>query len=80
MKKEKLVCPVCGRKFYEGQGVRLFFKSGSETFHSKSCALKFIKVLLEYIETSTLEKAYKSTIEEFKKIRREREKTLEKKI
>jgi hypothetical protein len=41
--KAKLECIVCGRKFPEGQGIKLTMKGEDYYFHSKACAYTFLK-------------------------------------
>ncbi len=49
MPKERLTCIVCGRKFPRGQGIIFVIGGKGYSFHSKSCALKFVRRLLEDI-------------------------------
>jgi len=62
---EKLECIVCGRKFPRGQGVTLVVGGREYTFHSKRCALKFMRRVLEEIDESILAKAFGKVAEEF---------------
>lgn len=81
MVDDKLTCIVCGRTFYKGQGVEIVFSRGKSVFfHSKSCALKFVKVLLERLEPSVLERSYKIVLEEFEKLLEEKRKAYKKKL
>ena len=76
----KLTCPVCGRKFPEGQGVALDFKGAIEVFHSKACALKFIRHLIDKVEAQALSRAYRETLDEFKELLRRRMEASKKRI
>ena len=80
MASRKLRCVVCGRVFYEGQGVKLSFGGVEVAFHSKSCALKFIKTMMLYIDGKELEKAARATLREFEERLRELEEASRKKI
>lgn len=77
---EKLTCVVCGRKFSAGQGVTLSFGKNTYNFHSKTCALKFVKKFLESFESSELEKTADKVAEEYFKILKERTERTAKKI
>jgi hypothetical protein len=50
-------CIVCGRPFYEGQGVVLVIAGRRLEFHSKKCALRFLTSLLERMDTEALKRA-----------------------
>lgn len=51
----KYTCLVCGRTFYEGQGV-VIRRGGLElAFHSSRCAAKFLRLLVERSEQGCLE-------------------------
>lgn len=80
MASRKLRCPVCGRVFYEGQGVRLNIAGREIVFHSKTCALKFVRSLLLYIDQKELEKALRMALREFEEKLRELEEMRSKKI
>jgi len=80
MSKRKLICPICGRVFHEGQGVTIDFAGRPLIFHSKTCALKFIRLMITYIEPTTLRKAVDDTLKELNErletIRKMKEKKL----
>lgn len=80
MSKNKLVCLVCGRAFHEGQGVRLSLAGKEVVFHSKSCALRFLRSLILYLDQKELEKARDMALREFeekvKELREKRKKVL----
>lgn len=67
----KYECIVCGRIFYEGQGVKVGLGGKEISFHSKTCALKFFKSLVLYLDQKALEQAVKLTIKEFEERQRE---------
>lgn len=77
---EKLTCVVCGRKFSIGQGIIINFGKNTYNFHSKACALKFIKKVLESLEPSELEKVADRVAEEYSKILKEKAERTAKKI
>jgi len=73
MVKERYECIVCGRKFPKGQGVVIDIGGKLYTFHSKSCALKFLRRAIEEIEPLYIIKAFDKISNEFKKEREERQ-------
>lgn len=77
---EKLVCVACGRKFSVGQGVSMNFGGNTYSFHSKTCALKFVKKVLESLEPSELEKVAGKVADEYSKILKEKAERTAKKI
>ncbi len=80
MGSKKLRCVVCGRVFHEGQGVKISVGGVEVTFHSKSCAIKFLRTMLLYIDGKELEKAVKAALREFEERLRELEESRRKKI
>jgi hypothetical protein len=80
MVSRKLRCVVCGRVFYEGQGIKISIAGKDLHFHSKSCALKFFKSLILYIDQKELERAVKATISEYEERLKELEEKSQKKI
>ncbi|MEM4607115.1 MAG: hypothetical protein QXV93_02935 [Zestosphaera sp.] len=77
---EKLVCIVCGRKFSVGQGVIINLGRNTYSFHSKACALKFVKKVLESLEPSELEKVADKVADEYSNILKEKAERTAKKI
>ena len=71
---------VCGRIFYEGQGVKISAGGRELVFHSKTCALKFVKSLLLYLDQKDLENAVKLAIREFEERLKELEEARRKRI
>ncbi|RLG89185.1 MAG: hypothetical protein DRO15_01130 [Thermoprotei archaeon] len=65
MGREKLICPVCGKPFYKGQGVIIDFSGRVLIFHSKNCAIKFIRSFITYVDPSEVRKATNETLKEF---------------
>lgn len=76
----RYTCSVCGRKFPEGQGVVLEVSGKKYVFHSKSCALKFLKKVLENIDANTLLKAFDKVAKEFEDVLKSRMELTSKKI
>ncbi|MEM2021414.1 MAG: hypothetical protein QXP80_04220 [Zestosphaera sp.] len=76
----KLVCVVCGRKFSAGQGVTITVGERSYSFHSKGCALKFLRKVLEGIEQSEVSKAMERVADEYTEILKGRAEKTAKKI
>jgi len=62
---KSIKCIVCNKTFFEGQGVKLVLGGRELYFHSKSCALKFFKSMVLYLDQKDLEKAVVSTLKEF---------------
>ena len=73
MVKERYECIVCGRKFPKGQGVVIDVGGKLYIFHSKSCALKFLRRVIEEVEPSYMIKAFDKVSNEFMKEREERQ-------
>ncbi len=71
---------VCGRVFYEGQGVKISAGGRELVFHSKTCALKFIRSLLLYLDQKDLENAVKLAVKEFEERLKELEEARKKRI
>mgnify|MGYP001772515736 CR=1 FL=1 len=57
--KVKLECIVCGRKFPEGQGIKLTIKGEDYYFHSKACAYKFLKEVIYTLDSDEVSKVFK---------------------
>lgn len=69
-------CIVCGRVFYEGQGITMVLSGRELVFHSKTCALKFFRSLVLYLDQRDLENAVKLAAKEYEeKLKDLREKT-----
>ena len=71
---------VCGRVFYEGQGVKISAGGRELVFHSKTCALKFVRSLLLYLDQKDLENAVKLAVKEFEERLKELEEARRKRI
>lgn len=76
----KLRCLVCGRVFYEGQGVKISAGGMQLVFHSKSCAIKFVRSMLLYLDPKDLENAVKLAVKEFEERLKELEELRKKRI
>lgn len=51
VKGAKYKCLVCGRTFYEGQGIVIRRGDLELAFHSARCAVKFLRLLVERAES-----------------------------
>ena len=69
----RLTCIVCGRKFYRGQGVILTFGDAEYVFHSKACAIKFIRRFLEELDPSDAKAAAERAVRRFEDERKAKE-------
>ncbi|MFP3285833.1 MAG: hypothetical protein RXP86_01025 [Acidilobus sp.] len=54
-KGTKYTCLVCGRTFYEGQGIVIRRGNLELAFHSARCAAKFLRLLVERAESDCIE-------------------------
>ncbi|MCS7112305.1 MAG: hypothetical protein N3D82_05865 [Ignisphaera sp.] len=81
MENRKIECPVCGRIFHKGQGIKIAVSGQELIFHSKSCAIKFFKSLVLYLDQKNLEDAARMVIKEFEdrlnEVKEKRKKKLE---
>jgi len=64
---EKMACIVCGRKFPRGQGVVFIIDNREYAFHSKKCAMKFIRKVIEELDKSVLKPVFDRVASEFEK-------------
>lgn len=71
---------VCGRKFYEGQGIILTISDKKLYFHSKGCAYKFLRVVIENSNTDCISDSLEITIKNFREKLESKSKASEKKI
>lgn len=73
-------CVVCGKVFPEGQGIVL--NVGDETlyFHSKRCAIKFFKNLVEELNPEELRKAINEVKRTFDDMLKKKAEVAQKKI
>ena len=58
-------CIVCGRVFPEGQGIVIERAGITLPFHSKACAVKFFKLMVEVMDESEFKKVARSLMKEF---------------
>ncbi len=72
MPRRYYTCLVCGRKFPEGQGIILEKAGRIVHLHSRRCAYKFLRLVLERIDDGCAKPAIDEVIEEFERINRER--------
>lgn len=71
---------VCGRRFYEGQGIILSISSKRLYFHSKSCAYKFLKNIIENISSDCIGDSIDIVIKNFREKIESKSKETQKKI
>ncbi len=64
MAKER--CTYCGRKFPEGQGIKLTLCGEELAFHSNKCLARFLKLLVERVEAEKLRAPLKELLKELK--------------
>ncbi len=70
------MCIVCGRVFPRGQGIILTVGGQEYTFHSKACAIKFIKRVIEEMEPGVVRSVFDRVKKEFEEeLEERREKT-----
>ena len=65
-------CVVCGRKFPEGQGIVIVKAGRALHFHSKACAAKFFKLLLERVDDKCITPAIDEVLAELRRALEER--------
>jgi len=71
-------CVVCGRVFYEGQGIVLTRGGVQLEFHSSRCMSKFFtRVFYESGDISCINETIKKLIKEFEEMQEKKEKKLE---
>lgn len=73
-------CVVCGRKFPEGQGVIMTIAGKKLYFHSKRCAYRFLRSLIDKVDSSALGRALNETLKEFEELKKRRAELTKKKI
>ena len=70
-------CIVCGRKFPEGQGIVISFSKRDLCFHSKKCAVKFLRRLVDKsLEEPKISKLILEVAKEFEEKAKEPEKKI----
>ena len=79
-KKEKYKCMYCGKTFFRGQGIVIKIADEEFYFHSKKCALEFMKRLLERIPIEVSLPAAKSLQRELQEVIKKREELSRKKF
>ncbi len=73
-------CMYCGRTFFKGQGVVVQIADEKFYFHSKKCALEFMKRLMERIPAEVSLPAAKSLQRELQEAIKKREEESKKKF
>jgi YHS domain-containing protein len=66
--KAKLECIVCGRKFPEGQGIKLTMKGEDYYFHSKACAYMFLKEAVYNVDVDEISGIFKELRKKYEEI------------
>ncbi|AEM38836.1 hypothetical protein Pyrfu_0967 [Pyrolobus fumarii 1A] len=74
VRNKRYKCIVCGRMFPEGQGIVLQRGGVTLTFHSKACAVKFFRLMVETIDEGEFKKVARSLVKEFEEALKRREK------
>ncbi len=70
-------CIICGKMFPEGQGIVITRGRIALYFHSKRCAVKFLRKLIEETtDTACLEKLLNETLKSIEEARKEPEKKI----
>ncbi|MCE4599338.1 MAG: hypothetical protein F7C81_03975 [Desulfurococcales archaeon] len=67
-------CIVCGRKFPHGQGIVMSKAGYTMHFHSRDCAYRFMKLLLERLDDSCVQGPLRELINEMEKALEEKKK------
>ena len=67
-------CIVCGRVFPEGQGIVIERGGLTLAFHSKACAVKFFKLMVETMDEGEFKKVARSLMKEFEELQKRRAK------
>ena len=65
-------CIVCGRKFPEGQGIIMDAGGRVLHFHSRRCAYRFMRLVLERADINCIRGPIDEVLSEFRKILEER--------
>jgi len=73
-------CNVCGRKFPKGQGIIMSVFGETLAFHSKSCAYKFLRQVVENSEKGCISASIKSVLKKYEEIIELKNKKAQKKI
>ena len=77
---EKIECIVCGRKFPIGQGIIINIGGKDYAFHRKTCAIKFLRRLIEELDENVVKSAARTVEREFKEKLREKMELTAKKL
>ncbi len=73
-------CNTCGRPFKEGQGVILTIAGRKLFFHSKDCAFKFFKEVLELADDKCVDGSLDEVSKKYEEIVELKKKKTEKRI
>ncbi|MEM0373210.1 MAG: hypothetical protein QXV69_03055 [Sulfolobaceae archaeon] len=73
-------CNVCGRKFPKGQGIIINIADETLTFHSKDCAYKFLRQVVENSEKGCISSSIKTILKKYEEMIEIKKKKSEKKI
>ncbi|BBG23881.1 hypothetical protein [Sulfuracidifex tepidarius] len=73
-------CNTCGRPFKEGQGIILTLAGKKLFFHSKGCAYKFFKEVLELSDKDCIDDGVEEVLKKYEEVIETKRKKAEKKI
>jgi cell division FtsZ-interacting protein ZapD len=69
-KRQRYTCLVCSRVFPQGQGVVIERGGIVLPFHSKTCAVKFFKLLVERLDEAEFKKVVRELVKELEEARK----------
>ncbi|MCS7108116.1 MAG: hypothetical protein RMH77_01225 [Sulfolobales archaeon] len=68
MPKTRNKCNVCGKIYPEGQGITLVVSDEVVTLHSRRCAVKFLKAIIDGLGPDVSREVVKKVKKEFEEI------------
>ncbi len=78
--RDRLICVVCGRVFPKGQGIVLEKHGRVLRFHSRRCAYRFFKLLLDLVDSDCIKGPIDDALKEFSRILEKRREAAKKVI
>lgn len=78
--EEKYACLTCGRTFHNGQGIILTIADRKLYFHSKACAYKFFREVLENAEKDCISSSIRQVYRKYEELDEKRKEKAKKKI